>query len=141
MKYAYDGFNYILRLDKNESLSAMLQQFAAETQTKGAWMSGIGTATELTIGAYRPESQDYKWQTFKKQFEIISLQGNLSTNQDGKPFFHLHGSFGDSDFGVIGGHLQDLKVLVTLEMFIHRTDGLPLRRKLDDKTGIQLLDL
>lgn len=52
--------------------------------------------------------------------------------------FHLHGSFGRTDYGTVGGHIHALTVAATLEVFIHKIDG-ELNRAYDRSTGLNLL--
>lgn len=138
--HMYDGFNYVLRFAKGTRLHEALLRFADETQVEGAWLSGFGGAQGMTIGYYDLNEKTYKWKTFEGIYEITQLQGNLSRNAEGEAMFHLHGSFAGTNYTELGGHVKDLTVGATLEMFVHRIQK-PLMRKLDDETGLQLLDV
>ena len=140
MKYSFDGFNYLIRMDKGDRLSECLRQFATETKIEGAWVNGLGAAQEITLGFYHPEKKAYDWREFSGVREIISLQGNLAFGPDGEFIFHLHGVLGDTDFQTVGGHVKDLVVGSTVELFVHRAYQ-PTKRKFDDKTGLKILDL
>ncbi len=140
MTYTFDGFNYIIRLSKGEHLTESLNQFVAATHTHGLWMSGLGSAQEVTVGFFDLATKKYTWQTYTGAYEINSLQGNLALDESGAGMHHLHGTFSDASFQVIGGHVKDLVVGGTLELFAHRTYT-PLKRKTDKETGLQLLDL
>jgi predicted DNA-binding protein with PD1-like motif len=136
----FDGYNDIIRLNKGERLSDALRDFAAQNEIPGAWVSGLGGALEVTLGFYNLQTKEYKWQTFTGLYEITALQGNLAFDESGKIMFHLHGTFGDDQFKVIGGHVKDLVAAATVELFIHRTYK-PLHRKTDPAVGLQTLDL
>lgn len=140
MKYSYDGFNYWARFDKGERLSESFQQFFEETGIDGAWVSGIGAALECELGFYNLDNQEYQWQKYDGMREILSLQGTLAKNEAGDMMFHLHGTFGDENYQTIGGHVKDLVVGGTLELFIHRS-FVPLQRKTDKNVGLQTLEL
>lgn len=140
MKHIFDGYNHVLRFDKGEQLAPLLEQFATEQDVQGAWLSGIGAATALTLGFYDLEKQEYHWQDFSGLYEVVSLQGNLALGEDGEQMFHLHGVFSDAKYRTIGGHVKDLTVGGTLELFVHRTYK-PLERKLDEAVGLKMLDL
>lgn len=140
MTYNFDGYNYLVRLEKGEKLAECLDKFMSETKIEGGWLNGVGAADEITIGLYQPKTKDYKWKTFNEQMEITALVGNLAYGADGKMMFHLHGTFGDKNFQTVSGHVKDFLVTATLELFVHRAYQ-PTRRKFDDETGLQLLDL
>ncbi|HSE29375.1 MAG TPA: PPC domain-containing DNA-binding protein [Candidatus Saccharimonadales bacterium] len=141
MTYKYDGFNYVIRLNKDERLSEALKEFLQKTEVDGAWILGIGGAQEATLGFYSLKTKQYNWRTFSDLMEVTSLQGNIAVDEDGEPVFHMHGTFAGEDFNSFGGHVKDLIVGGTLEIFVHRTDDMPLSRKHDTEVGLDLLDL
>jgi len=141
MVYKNDGLNYVMRLKKGERLIESLQDFLQKTKVDGAWVMGIGGAQEVTLGFYNLKNKQYNWQTFTELLEVTGLQGNIAVSEDGRPVFHLHGTFCGQDFKTIGGHIKDLVVGGTLEIFIQCTGDLPLNRKHDDEVGLELLDL
>lgn len=140
MKYTYDRFNYWLRFDKGENLHENMQTFMQETGIDGGWVSAIGAALECELGYYDLDKKQYQWQKFEGMREILSLQGTLAKNEAGEMMFHLHGTFGDEKYQTIGGHVKDLTVGGTLELFIHRS-FVSLERKTDEDVGLQTLDL
>lgn len=140
MKYSFDGFNYLVRLDLGERLSEVLEKFAAETKIDGAWVSGLGACQEAILGFYHLDKKEYHWQQFDGLREIVSLNGNLAYDEDGKFVFHLHGVLGDDNFQTVGGHVKDLVAGATVELFIHRAYQ-PTKRKLDEGVGLKTLDL
>jgi predicted DNA-binding protein with PD1-like motif len=140
MRYSFDGYNYLIKLSKGEHLSEAIEQFAAETKIEGAWLNGVGGALEATLGFYDLESKEYQWQTFDGLREVVSLSGNLASDEEGKMMFHLHGVLADREYKTIGGHVKDLTCGATLELFVHRAYQ-PTRRKMDHKVGLQTLDL
>lgn len=140
MRYAFDGFNYFIRLDKGERLSESLETFMRETKIDGAWVSAIGGALEVTLGFYDLDKKQYQWRTLNGLYEITGLQGNLARDESGTMMFHLHGTLSDAHYRVVGGHVKDLVAAATVEIFVHRA-YLPLNRKTDPQVGLQTLDL
>lgn len=136
----FDGFNDIIRLEKGERLGKAMAQLARETKVRGGWLNGLGGAQEVTLGFYHLDKKEYTWRTFSGLREVLSLTGNLARDADDNLVFHLHGVFGDSQFQTIGGHVKDLTVGATLELFLHRTYK-PLHRKIDEAVGLPLLDI
>lgn len=140
MKYSFDGFNYLIRLDRGEKLAPSLERFAQETNIEGAWVSGLGAATEATLGFYDLDAKEYVWQQFDGLREVVSLTGNLAYDEAGKFVFHLHGVLADKAFQTVGGHVKDLTAGGTLELFIHRAYQ-PTKRTTDQNSGLKVLDL
>lgn len=140
MTFSFDGFNYLIRLNKGERLAESLEQFAKETKIEGAWVSGLGGALEATLGFYDLDKQEYHWQQFDGLRELVSLTGNLAYDEDGKFIFHLHGVLADDRFQTVGGHVKDLVAGATVELFVHRAYQ-PTKRKMESSVGIKVLDL
>lgn len=140
MKYSFDGFNYLIRLDKGEDLMATLERFVDETKLEGAWISGLGAALSATLGFYDLDKQEYHWQDFGGLREVASLSGNLAFDQQGKLVVHLHGVLSDRQFSTVGGHVKDLTAGATLELFVHRAYR-PTKRLPSEALGLQVLDL
>ncbi|HUS25808.1 MAG TPA: PPC domain-containing DNA-binding protein [Nevskiaceae bacterium] len=140
MIHTFDGFNYVIRLDKGERLATALEQFFAAAKPEGAWVSGVGGVLEVILGFYDLDKKEYHWQTFKGLREIASLQGNIALDEQGKLMFHLHGVFANEKYQTVGGHVKDLVAGGTVELFVHRTYQ-PLHRKMDDGVGLPILDL
>lgn len=141
MTFLFDGYNYVVRLNRGERLGEALLDFIKQTDLPpGAAVSGIGGATSVELGFYDLEAKEYLWKTYDGIYEIVNLTGTLASDPSGKPMFHLHGSFGDRSYQVIGGHVRDLVVGGTCELFVHRTIK-PLKRVHDEDTGLSVLDL
>jgi hypothetical protein len=137
MTYQFDSYNYLVRLQKGESLKGALNELAKKEDLKSAWLQGVGGAKSVTLGYYNLPGQEYLWQDFNELLEITSLSGNLSWVGD-EPFWHIHGVFGGKDYQSIGGHVKDLSAGATVELFIHpfRTQ---ITRTKDAETGLKLL--
>jgi predicted DNA-binding protein with PD1-like motif len=91
------------------------------------------------LAYWNASTKKYEAREFDQQMEVVSFQGNAAL-KDAKPFLHLHGVFGLSDFTVIGGHIQEATVHPTLEVWL-RTEDVPVRRAEDPSSGLDLLDL
>ncbi len=140
MVSTFDGYNYIVRLNRGEKLSEAFAQFFSENKLEGASITAVGGAEQIELGFYDLDAKDYLWKTFPDLYEITGLLGTIALDETGKPMYHLHGTFADRDFRVVGGHVKDFVVGGTCELFVHRTYE-PLHRKTDDETGLKLLDL
>ena len=140
MKYIFDSYNYVLRVDKGERLQDCMEQFFEETNVEAAFITGIGSCSTVELGYYNPGTKAFKWKVLNQPLEVLGLWGSISLDENEKPLFHLHGTFSDENFNAIGGHVKDLTVSGTLELFIHRTYE-PLKRTRDSEVGLQVLDI
>ncbi len=138
----FDEYNHVLRLEKGELLVASLLGYARQQDVTSGWVMGLGGALWAELGCYDLETREYKWKKLDQLLEITSLQGNFAQDDQGETMLHLHGSFSDTDMQAYGGHIKELAVAATCEVFIHGWfDKEPLRRTLDDEIGLKLLDL
>jgi hypothetical protein len=137
MKQIASPNSTLLVLKRGEELQTVLAAYARETGLTSAWLTGLGGAGTATLGYYSLETKSYQWQEVTGPLEILSLTGNLSL-VEGKPFWHIHGSFSDTRLQAIGGHVKELTVGPTCELLITPL-ALPLTRTPDDETGMKLI--
>jgi hypothetical protein len=139
MTYQFDGYNYLVRLQKDESLTEALSELAKKEQLGSAWLQGLGAAGSVTLGYYDLPNKQYLWKDVSELVEITSLSGNLAW-VDGEPYWHLHGVFGDKNFASLSGHVKELSVGATCEIFIHPFKK-QITRTQNNEVGLNLLDL
>jgi uncharacterized protein len=138
MTYQFDGFNWLIRLNKGEKLVDQLTKLVQQESIKGAWISGLGGALSAELGFYQLDKQTYEFKNFDQLLEITSLQGNVAW-LDGQPKLHIHGSFSDEHMQAIGGHVKELTVGGTCEVMLHIIQS-DLTRTHDDEVGLDLLN-
>lgn len=139
MKSRFDGYNWVIVLEKGELLRDTLNSFAKENGVKGGFISGLGGAQWAEVGFYHLDKKQYSWTKINEALEIVSLAGNLAW-KDGEPIWHLHGTFTDKNMKAVGGHIKDLQIAGTLELFLHVIISGGLERKHSDDIGLDLLD-
>lgn len=124
-------------LDRGEELHDQLSDLTQNEGLEAAWLSGLGGAMKVTLGFYNIETKAYQWQEFNEPLEIVSLTGNLSL-KNGKPFWHIHGVFSGANYQAISGHVKELVIGLTGELYITPLDA-GLVRSLNETTGLELL--
>lgn len=129
---------YLVRLEQGEDIVESLLNLAKSENIKLASINGLGAVSYAEIGLYRLDEKKYYSNTYKGDFEIASLHGNLST-MDGEEYVHLHIIIADGDQRCFGGHLNKAIISATGEIFVDVLDGQVDRFKGDN--GINLLDL
>lgn len=137
MDYRKVGNDIIARFDKGDKIMASLHEIAEKEGIKSGFVSAIGAVDQAELSYYEIEEKTYKTVTFEKDFEVLSMNGTLTT-VDGSPHEHIHIVLGRDDYSTIGGHLQEANVSITLEVHLTTLD-LEVGRNKDEETGIQTL--
>lgn len=137
MKEFQSTHGTLLVLQRGEELIETLEQYASKQQLSAAWLSALGGSGSVTIAWYDIDTKQYLNKTYSAALEITNLTGNMSI-VDGKPFWHIHGTFAGRDYTAVGGHVKSLTVGLTCEVLMTPLDA-PLSRQHDDDTGLMLL--
>lgn len=130
---------YVVRLHRGEEVLSSIKMLCEQEHIALGTISALGAVDHVVIGAYEVEKQQYISHEFDGTMEMTSLTGNI-TEMSGKPYLHVHATFGDLNGTVIGGHLNEAVVSATCELFIRRLDG-RIGRRLDPETGLNILDI
>ncbi len=139
MKSVKVSGGYLLRFDLYDDFMNELKHFVREHAIHSAWLSGLGAAKSVELGYYNLESETYEWHQLTELMEITNLTGNVSW-QENEPAIHVHATFSDKRLQAIGGHVKDLIVGGTCELYLQVLDT-KLTRQRDQQTGLNLLDL
>ena len=102
-----------------------------------ARVEAIGGVEELRLAYFNRHARRYEEHDFKEFLEVTGILGNV-TLKDGKPFLHIHGTFGRSDLSTLAGHVMTAKVFPLLEVVITPTRNRAVRR-FDDSLGLNVI--
>ena len=111
-----------------------LTDISKQLNITSGWISGIGAIEEVLIGMYHIGRKEYDKKQFNKEYELVSLQGNI-TLKDSIPFIHAHIVFSDSKYNAYGGHLFATKIYAAGESVIHRREG-KIERTMNKTVGL-----
>lgn len=136
MQYRKSGNTYLVRFDLGEDIVENLKKLCEEEKILLGRVEAIGATDHAVIGVYDLNTREYHPETIREFMEIVSLNGNI-TAMDGKPYIHLHAALADQRHTVHGGHVIEMRVGATCEMFVTVFDGAVGRRK-DESLGINL---
>jgi len=117
-----------IRIQKGENLMESLKIACKNYGIESAVISsGIGMFEKTELAYF--DGEKYITKIFDKIAELISLQGNISTNEnDGEVVIHLHGAIGSEDYQVFGGHIMNATVY-NAEIFIEKLHNITLLRR------------
>ena len=114
----------ILKIARREKLST-------------AKVEAIGGVDKLRLAYYNSRTMKYEEHDYDEFLEVTSVLGNI-TSKEGKPFLHVHGTFGRQDMSVIGGHVMSARVMPILEVVMIPTKNRALRR-FDEEMGLNVI--
>jgi len=137
MQYKKFGDTYVVRIDLGEEILASLRELCEKEEIRLASVEAIGASSHAVIGVYDLEKREYIRETLDGFMEITSLSGSV-TWVDGKPYLHLHGTMADQRHVIHGGHVIEVTVGATCEMFIRTLPG-EVTRAREENLGINLL--
>jgi uncharacterized protein len=121
----------------DEALSG-LTDFVLQHKIGDAHFTGIGAISGATLAWLDPGKRIYHRIPVVEQAEVLSLMGDVATF-DGKPIVHMHAVLGKSNGTPVGGHVFELNVNPTLEVFM-TVNSTPLKKKPDDESGMKVID-
>jgi predicted DNA-binding protein with PD1-like motif len=134
-----DRARHVLVFDKSDEVIERLLGFAVREAVTAASFTGIGAFSDVTLGFFEPERNDYKRIPLDEQVEVLTLAGDIAT-KDGEPKVHAHVVVGKSDGTAWGGHLVEGHVWPTLEVVLVESPA-ELKRTLDEETQLPLITL
>jgi predicted DNA-binding protein with PD1-like motif len=130
---------YIVVFRNGEEVSGGLAAFAEEHGVEAARITAVGGFREATLGFYDWESRSYREIPVDQQMEVLSFDGNVACDPQGKPKVHVHVVLGRRDGTTMGGHLMRGIVRPTMEVIVDQEPA-HLRRVHDEETGLALID-
>lgn len=132
-----DPLTSVLRIDAGEEVIETVRAYCDDEEITAAAITAIGAAKHVTVSWYDLTRKVYEDKELDGQWEIVSLNGNVSI-KNGKAFVHVHGAFSDRSMSVQAGHVKKLVVGATCELILTVIEG-RMERESDEETGLFLL--
>ena len=136
MQYKRFNDTYMLRIDKGEEVIQSLTEMCEKEDIRLAEVSAIGAADYAAIGVYDLGTGTYHREELPFFMEIASLAGSV-TRMNNKPYIHLHTTLADQQNKTHAGHVIELRIGATCEMFVRVLPGEVIRKK-DEEVGLNL---
>ena len=138
MEYRKIGDTIVLCLVRGEEVLAAISAVRHAAQVSLAEISALGAADHAEIGVYQLAERRFLPRTLEGEMEICALTGNVTRCGD-ELYLHLHGSLADAEGRVYGGHVNEIRISATAEIFIRLLPG-EINRRRDGELGIFLMD-
>jgi predicted DNA-binding protein with PD1-like motif len=129
---------YAVVFQKGDEALSGLTDFAKQYKVEDAHLTGIGAVSSATVGWLDLGKKLYHRISVGQQVEVLSLMGDIATFE-GKPIVHMHTVLGRQDGSTVGGHVWELHVNPTLEVFV-TVNRVPLKKRPDAVSGMKVID-
>jgi len=144
MDYRKYGEAIYIRMDRGDELIGRVLDVCRKEKITSATFSGIGGCSEARIQTFIPETDTFETQTLRGMLELVSLTGNVVTDDQGEYFHHTHAVFSFKDgeqHRLAAGHIKSIAILYTAEIELRPVVGGNIKRKYDPETGTGFWDL
>ncbi len=138
MEYRKLGDTYYVRLDRGDEIVSSLLDICQKESIPSAVFSGIGGCQQAELQVFIPATGNFEAEVLEGMLELVSINGNVVRDAEGRLYHHTHALFSFKQNGVhgmAGGHLKSTTVLYTAEIELRPTLGGAIRRKFDPETG------
>jgi predicted DNA-binding protein with PD1-like motif len=136
-----DGLRtFAVVLQIGDEISQSLQTVAESERLSAAQVTAIGAFEKAKVTFWVWETRDYEDISVNEQVEVLSLNGDITLDESGRPKLHLHTVLGRRDGSTIGGHLKTRHVRPTLEIIVTEAP-VHLCRKHDLVSGLPLISI
>ncbi len=139
MEYERFGNHYVLRLDPDEEVQAVLLDFVQREDIRGGYFVALGAFSKVRLRYLNVQTNQYEDRELDQQVEVVSCVGNIA-RENSRPVVHIHVAVSDSRDRTYSGHLGSATVRPMLEVFLTKFDRALLRKK-NPKTGLSVLAL
>jgi predicted DNA-binding protein with PD1-like motif len=129
---------YAIVFLKGDEVLSGLTDFAAKYNVGDAHFTGIGAVSSATTAWLDLDKKMYHPTVTNQQVEVLSLIGDIAAF-NGKPVVHMHAILGRRDGTTVGGHVWELNVNPTVEIFL-TANTTPLAKRPDPASGLKLID-
>ena len=143
MEYRKIGETYYVRMDRGDEIISTLLEICEKESIPSAVYSGIGGCQSAELQVFIPETGSFETERLEGMLELVSLNGNVVRDENGKLFHHTHALFSFKKQGLhsmAGGHLKATTVFYTAEIELRPTIDGAIGRKFDPETGTGFWD-
>lgn len=138
MDYRRFSYTYYVRMDKGDEVISELLELCRKENISSCIFSGIGGLSQAEIQTFIPEKGEFETDTVNGMLELVSLTGNVITDDEMNYYHHTHAavSFKDENgHHMLGGHIKSLTVLYTAEIELRPVTGGTIKRVYNPETG------
>ena len=110
---------YRVNFAKGDEIMSGMIDFAEKYHIKNGHFTALGALDKALFGWSEGEGgKGQRKIELNQEAEIVSFMGSISTDNQGRPNVHGHGSVALSDGSVKGGHWWEAHVSIVAEVFV-----------------------
>ncbi len=143
MDYREYGQTYYIRFDKGDEIIGGILDICRNEGIKSAVFSGIGGCSSAEIQTFIPERGEFETEMLSGMLELVSLNGNVVTDEKSGLCHHTHAVFSYKKVGehcIAAGHMKAITVLYTAEIELRPVVDGEISKKFDPETGTGFWD-
>jgi hypothetical protein len=143
MEYRKFGETYYIRMDRGDEIIEQILSICRKENIQSATYSGIGGCGGAQIQYFIPETGTFELQKLEGMLELISMTGNVVTDDNGEYYHHTHAMFSfksGENHCTVAGHIKSITVSYTAEIELRPVIGGVIKRKYDSETGTGFWD-
>ena len=88
MEYKKIGETYYVRMDRGDEIISNLLDICRKESILSATFSGIGGCSSAELQVFIPESGNFETEKIEGMLELVSLNGNVVSGDDGQLYHH-----------------------------------------------------
>lgn len=138
MEYRKFNNTYYVRMDKGDEIIGKLLSLCRKEGIASAVFSGIGGCSEAAIQTFIPANGSFETRRISGMLELVALNGNVITDDNGQLYQHTHAAFAYKDgetHTMAGGHIKAITVLYTAEIELRPVADGCIKRRYNEETG------
>ena len=138
MEYRKFDKTYYIRADKGDEVIGRILEVCKKENIKSAIYSGIGGCESAEIQTFIPETGAFDTREISGMLELVSLNGSVTTGENGELFHHTHAAFAyvcNGEHQMAAGHIKSTVVRYTAEIELRPVVDGVITRKKDPETG------
>lgn len=138
MEYRKYGDIFYLRMDRGDEIIEKILMVCKEEGIHSCTFNGIGGCGKAEIQTFIPETGTFEMRRLEGMLELVSLNGNVITDENGDYYHHTHAVFAykvGEDHRVAAGHMKSIMVSYTAEIELRPVVEGEIKRKYDPETG------
>lgn len=138
MDYRNYGGTFYIRADKGDEVIDCILDVCRREGIRSAIFSGIGGCSAAEVQTFIPETCSFETETISGMLELVSMNGNVISGDDGSLYHHTHAVFSykkDGSHAMAGGHMKSITVLYTAQIELRPVYGGTITKKYDSETG------
>lgn len=138
MEYRKYGDTFYIRMDRGDEIIEKILMVCKEEGIHSCTFNGIGGCGKAEIQTFIPETGIFEMRRLEGMLELVSLNGNVITDENGDYYHHTHAVFAykvGEDHRVAAGHMKSIMVSYTAEIELRPVVDGEINRKYDSETG------